>query len=158
MTRPIHGHSTGVVMVSTSSGRALTSGYCCSVMSRCPLDCHLVMRTIRRLIPFESIELPGEFFPAHLSVALLEAIFPSREGHDDQGTRAAMRYSRRFEIAYTRTDRWELPPAEEQETLSDLIGRYTELGEDRMAEMLFPTDQRCPKRSSRGRGISCAPR
>ena len=113
-------------------------------MSRIPLECHLVMRTIRHSIPLESIELPGEFFPAHLSVALLDAIFPSRAGHDDQGTRAAIRYSRRFEIAYARTDRWELPPAEEQETLSDLIERYTELGEDRMGEMLFPIDQRFP--------------
>ena len=113
-------------------------------MSRIPLECHLVMRTIRYSIPLESIELPGEFFPAHLSVALLDAIFPSPEGHDDQGTRAAIRYSRRFEIAYARTDRWELPPAEEQETLSDLIGRHTELGEDRMGEMLFPIDERFP--------------
>ena len=102
------------------------------------------MSAIGHSMRFENPELPGEFFPAHVSVALISAILPSQDTSKNHGARAAVRYSRRFGLAYTRTDRWELPPAKEQETLSDLIGHYAELGEDRMDDELSGASEPLP--------------
>ena len=112
-------------------------------MSEVPSGLRLVMRKIRSTVPLESPGLPDEFFPAHLSVALVNAVFSARDGHDASAGRAAERYCRRLGIAHTRTDPWELPPVEEQDTLLDLIRRGDELGADRMAGEFFCTDNPC---------------
>lgn len=103
-------------------------------------DCRSVIRKIRCTVPLERPDLPDEFFPAHLSVALVNAVFPASDGHGARAGWAAERYCRRFAIARTRTDPWELPPVEEQDTLLDLIRRGDELGADRTASELSWTD------------------
>ena len=89
-----------------------------------------LIRLVGRLISLNVHELPDEFFPAHLSVALVDAVFRSREEQDDEAAQAADRYCRASCIARVRADRWELPPVEEQETLSDLIRRFDAPGAD----------------------------
>ena len=54
------------------------------------------------------------------------------------------RYCRRFVLRRTRTDRKNLPPVEEQETLRDLIGHYEEYGLEYMKEEVFAARYRSP--------------
>ena len=103
-----------------------------------------VISAVSRSIPLEKPDLPDEFFPAHLSVALIDAIFHSRLRYGEQPAPGAERYCSRFEIARTRADRWKPPPADEQETLGDLIRHYDEFGVVRMANEVFRTRRRFP--------------
>lgn len=96
-----------------------------------------VVGAVIRSIPLSYLKLPDEFFPAHLTVALIDAILSSRRWRGDAPAPGADRYCRRFGVARVREDRWRLPRVAEQETLSDLIGRYEELGVDRMADEVF---------------------
>ena len=96
-----------------------------------------LMTAIRRSISLEDIELPDEFFPAHLSAALIDSIFRSQGQHDGNAHLVAERYCDRFKVPRTRADRWTLPPAEEQETLAELTRRYDEFGVDRMVDEVF---------------------
>ena len=93
--------------------------------------------TICRSISLENLDLPDEFFPGHLSVALIDSVFRSRGEHDDDAVSATERYCNRFRIPRTRADRWEPPPAEEQETPAELIRRYDEFGAEWMAGEVF---------------------
>ena len=122
-------------------------------------DCRLVMQKVRCTVPLERPDLPDEFFPGHLSVALINAVFPARNGHDARARSAADRYCRRFGIARTRTDRWELPPVEEQETLLDLVRRGDELAANQMAGGFSWTGMPCPKmKRARTEDLLCAAR
>jgi len=96
-----------------------------------------VTSTIHLSISLEKLKLPDEFFPAHLPVALIDAVFRSRDERGDPAGPAAERYCRRFDLARTSADRWEPPPAEKQETLADLIRRYDEIGMERMITTVF---------------------
>lgn len=81
--------------------------------------------------------LPDEFFPGHLSVALIDAMLSSRRVKGNASASNAldaMRYCRRFGIARTRAAKWETPPVADQETLGDLIRRYDADGLDRMED------------------------
>jgi len=97
-----------------------------------------------RSLPLDGVELTDEFFPAHLPVALIDAVFRSRLRHGERPAPIAERYCRRFGIARRRGDRWEPPPADEQETLGDLLRRYDELGADRVASEVFQSRHRFP--------------
>ena len=90
-----------------------------------------LMDAVRLAIPLGRIELPDEFFPAHLSVALIDAALRPRIG--ERAVEAVKRYCRRFGIACARADRWEPPPVEGQETLSELVAHYEDLGWEAMA-------------------------
>ena len=94
------------------------------------------------------IALPGEFFPAHLSVALIDAVFRSTGKHNDGTVPATERYCRWFRIARTRANRWDQPALEVQETLTDMIGRFDALGVPRMAGEVFRTNQHLPAATS----------
>ena len=96
-----------------------------------------MMEMIRRSIPLEHLELPDEFFPAHLSVALMDAVARSGSMGDDRAVAAAERYCCRFNIARTTANRWNPPSPAGQETLADLIRRYDELGVDLMIHAVF---------------------
>ena len=98
-----------------------------------------VVEAVRRCISFDAVELPMEFFPAHLSVAIIEAVFRFQPGQEEQSSRIAMRYCRHFGLAHRRRDIFELPSVDEQETLADLIGRYDERGVEGMANEVFET-------------------
>lgn len=97
---------------------------------------------------FRSIELdatlPDELFPAHLPGALIDAVFRSRLRPGQQPAPVAERYCRRFGIARRRSDPVDLPPADEQETLADLVRRCGELGVNRMAREVFRDRTRLP--------------
>ena len=96
-----------------------------------------VISTVVRSISLETLELTDEFFPAHLSIALVDAVFRTRYQHGELSIPAAEHYCRQFGLARTRGDKWNLPPANEQETLGDLIRRYDELGLDAMSDDVF---------------------
>ena len=98
---------------------------------------------VRRSLSLSELRLPGEFFPAHVTVALVDAVLhprPWRRG----AVAATERYCRRFGLAQVRPDRWALPSVGGQETLPELIRRFDELGPETMASEIFrsPGDAR----------------
>ena len=103
-----------------------------------------VMRAMSHLIPQVMSPPPDAFFPSHLSVALVDAVFGAGRGDMGRGS-AAERYCRHFAIARTRPQRWWLPPVDGQETLGDLVARYESLGVETMAETVFRDPTRFPR-------------
>lgn len=113
-------------------------------MSRAAVEINQVVEAVGRSFPLTHIELADEFFPAHLSVALIDAVFRSKGKHNDGTVPATERYCRWFRIVRTRANRWEQPAPEVQETLTDMIGRFDELGMPRMIGEVFRTNQLLP--------------
>lgn len=105
-----------------------------------------VIDAVVQTISLEKLDLTDEFFPAHLSVAVIDAVFRARRRHAEAAVPAAERYCRRFGLRRTRDDRWNRPPASEQETLQDLVRRYDELGEDAIAADVFEMRRSVPER------------
>ena len=103
-----------------------------------------VMGAVSRYVPVEAVRLPDEFFPAHLSVALIDAVCHSRPEDDEQRSPVAECYCRRFGLARTRTNRWQPPLVEHQEPLRDLVRHYDELGVDGMTAEVFRSRGRLP--------------
>ena len=91
-------------------------------------DLGRLVHYVRRLIDAEEAELGDEFFPAHLSVALIDAIFTPRLRYYPQVVPIVRRYCARFNLKRIRPDRTILPRVDEQETLTDLIEHYKALG------------------------------
>ena len=110
-------------------------------MSRAAIALYRVVDAVRAAFPLSRVELPDEFFPAHLSGALFDAVFRSAEECNDSAAAAVERYCRRFRIARTRTSPWHEPAPEVQETLADMIGRFEELGMPRMHWVAFGASQ-----------------
>ena len=102
------------------------------------------MRAVSRSIPLETGAFPEEFFPAHLPVALIDAVFGSRVTREEQPASVSQRYCHHFGIERTRSNRLQLPPVDDQETLGDLIGHYDALGVEGMKEDVFQTDCQFP--------------
>ena len=100
-------------------------------------DIRSLICAVNRSIPLDVIDLPDIFFPAHLPVALVEAVFDAGLQTVGQPDSFSERYCRHFGIARTRANRWEAPPVDEQESLGDLISHYDELGVDGMARNVF---------------------
>ena len=98
-----------------------------------------VLVAISHAIPMERIELPNEFYPSHLPVALINAVYRTRRGSGAPTASSAERYCHHFGIASMRARSWKPISADEQETLGDLIRRFDELGVDRMAKVVFQT-------------------
>ena len=115
---------------------------------QCPLTASLevrqVVEAVCRSIALDRSELADEFFPAHLPVALIDAVFRSRLRPGERPAPMAERYCRKFGITPRRTDRWAPPPVDEQETLGDLVRHYDELGADGIASKVFRSCQRFP--------------
>ena len=109
-----------------------------------PLEVRQVVDAVCRSLPLDSSRLSDEFFPAHLPVALIDAVFRSRLRHGEQPAPVAERYCRHFGIPRRRTDRRKLPAADEQETLADLLRRYDELGVDEIARKILQSRHRFP--------------
>ena len=108
------------------------------------LDVNRMIDAISGLFRPEVVELPEEFFPAHLTVALIDAVTRSTPGTEENAQSSADKYCERFGLARTRADRWELPSTDEQDSLSELIRRYHELGVNGMTDAVFPTTQDPP--------------
>ena len=102
-----------------------------------------VARETRRLIDFAQ-PLGDEFYPAHLSVALIDAVFSVRLSYESRVVPIIRRYCEHFGLSRTRPDRRRTPRAEEQETLADLIGHYERYGLRRMEAEVFRSRYRSP--------------
>ena len=109
-----------------------------------PLEVRQVADAVCRSIALHRATLTDEFFPAHLPVAVIDAVFRSRLRHGERPAPIAERYCRHFGIARRRADRWEPPPVDDQETLGDLIRRYDEFGMDCIATRVFQSRHRFP--------------
>ena len=109
-----------------------------------------VMDAVFGSIFLRKFELPDEFFPAHLSVALIDAVFRTRYRCGERSIPAAEQYCRNFGIARTREDRWNPPPANEQETLGDLLRHYDELGLDAITKEVFGIRNGVPEQNVTG--------
>ena len=103
-----------------------------------------IVEAVGRNISFDSTELPKEFFPAHLSIAIIEAVFRFQPGQEEQSSQIAKRYCRHFGLTHRRRNMFELPPVDEQETVANLIGHYDERGVTGMANEVFETSCRLP--------------
>lgn len=101
------------------------------------LDVRKVVDRVRRTIDLANAELSDEFFPAHLSIALIDTVFNPQLRYYKQVVPIINRYCQRFGLRRLRKDRSNLPPVEEQETLSDLINHYDELGPCAMQDEVF---------------------
>ena len=104
----------------------------------------LMLEAVRRSVSLDAIELPDEFFPAHLPVALIDSVVRSAVEYKPYPVRSTERYCHRFGLERTRAERWEAPPTDEQETLGDLVKRFEVLGVDRMADEVFSDQQGAP--------------
>ena len=100
-------------------------------------DVQRVVREVYRLIDLESAELDDEFFPAHLSVALIDTVFNPQLNYKKRVVPIIERYCDRFGLCRMRRDKARLPPIHEQETLTDLIEHYKVLGQRVMREEVF---------------------
>lgn len=105
-------------------------------------------QVVRCSIVSENAELGNEFFPAHLSVALIDAVFNPQLRYKTMVVPIIERYCRHFGLRRTRTDQENLPPVEEQETLRDLIGHYEEYGLEYMKEEVFAARYRSPGKNT----------
>ena len=99
-------------------------------------DVRRVVHRVRSLIDVNETELGEEFFPAHLSVALIDAIFTANRKYA-LVVPIVERYCKRFSLNRVRQDKTTLPSVGDQETLSDLIGHYETLGLDELQETVF---------------------
>ena len=115
-----------------------------AVSETASLEVRQMVDAVCRSIPLEESELAAEFFPAHLPVALIDAIFRSRLRPGEQPAPAAERYCRQLGITPRRADHWAPPPVEEQEPLGDLVRHYDELGAYAIASRVFQTCRRFP--------------
>ena len=111
-------------------------------MSESEMEVHQVVDAVRRSFYLSEFGLPDAFFPAHLSVALIDAFFHPRLRGPANPT--AGRYCRRFGLVRTRAERWELPPVDEQETLGDLVRRCDEVSSEAATNEIFGASDRSP--------------
>ena len=70
-------------------------------------DVYQVVRAVRRHINLEDAKLNDEFFPAHLSVALIDAVFTPRLRFEIHVVPLIKRYCRYFRLERTRPDKAE---------------------------------------------------
>ena len=90
-----------------------------------------VVSAVGRLIDLREAELSNEFFPAHLTVALIDAVFNPQLRYD-RVVPIVERYCDHFGLSRLREKGSGPPPMDRQESLSDLIGHYEDLGLDGM--------------------------
>lgn len=116
-------------------------------MLRAETDIRRVVGAVRRSISLADVDLPDEFYPAHLSIALIDAVFRPRLG---AGVVAVLeRYCSRFGITRLRTEQWETPPSDAQEPLGFLIRRHEALGAEAMAREVYHASGRTGTLASR---------
>lgn len=115
-----------------------------TVSPEASLEVRQVVDAVCRSIALDRADLHDAFFPAHLSVAVIEAIFHSGLRPGEPPPPVAERYCRRFGLVPRRPDPWAPPPAAEQEPLGDLVRRYDETGVDGMAGTVFRSRRRSP--------------
>ena len=103
-----------------------------------------VVREVRRRIGDLHRPLPEEFRPAHLSVALIDAVFNPQLRYCSVVLPIVQGYCCYFGLSRT-TRPGEWPPAlTAQETLSDLIRHYDQVGADYLRMEVFRSSHRSP--------------
>ena len=109
-------------------------------------ESHCVAERVKQLGLLENAEMGNEFYPAHLSVALIDAVFTPRSHYERHVVPVIRRYCKHFGIERTRPGRGQnlLPPTHQQETLEDLAGHYHDYGFDRMREDVFKARYKSP--------------
>ena len=60
------------------------------------LELRQIVDAIFRSIPLDGAKLTDDFFPAHLSIALIDAVFRSRLRNGERPAPVAQRYCRHF--------------------------------------------------------------
>ena len=102
----------------------------------CKLESYQVAKLVRCRINLKDAKLHDAYYPAHLSVALIDAIFNPQLRYEKQVVPIIKRYCRYFGIPWTRAgeDRRNIG---DQETLTDLIVHYTKYGVERMMNCVF---------------------
>ncbi len=103
-----------------------------------------VLNHVRRLIDLKDAELSDEFFPAHLSIALIDALFTPQLRYYTHVVPVIKRYCARFNLRRVRSDRTSLPSVEKQETLTDLIDHYKAMGPGGFQEEIVRSRYRSP--------------
>ena len=96
-----------------------------------------VVRAVRESTGEVRNDLPYEFGPAHLSVALIDAVFNPQLTYYDRVVPIVERYCRYFGLSRLWKSGDGVPPPETQETLTDLIGHYEKLEMCGMREEVF---------------------
>ena len=104
-----------------------------------------VAEAIQRSFTLDDRALPEAFRPAHLAVALIDAVFASGLAPGETPEPAAARYCRRFGLARTceaQSDGDDAP--EQEETLGRMVERYAALGVRGMAEEAYGSRRHFP--------------
>ena len=81
--------------------------------------------------------LADEFFPRHLSVALIDVVFTPTLRYEEVVVPIVERYCKFCGISRSRADELCLPPWDYQETLRDCIGHYSQHGVKFMADKVY---------------------
>ena len=102
-----------------------------------------VAEAIHRAFALDDHSLPEAFRPAHLAVALIDAVFASSLEPGETPEPAAARYCRRFGLAHARGEPRD-DDAHEEETLGRLVERYAALGVRGIAEEAFGSRRHFP--------------
>ncbi len=105
----------------------------------CKLKSYQVAKLVRCRINLKDAKLHEAYYPAHLSIALIDAIFNPQLRYEKQVVPIINRYCRYFGLSWTRAeeDRRNLPLVDDQETLTDLIVHYKKYGVERMMNCVF---------------------
>ena len=107
-------------------------------------ELHRMMTAVRRSIPLDPAVCDEALFPAHLPVAVIDAAFGLPVHKDEKATAVSARYCDHFGVARVRTDRWNFPPVEAQESLDEFVRHYDEIGMRGMSGLVFRTRTRLP--------------
>ncbi len=88
-----------------------------------------VIGLVKSSIDMEGAELVGEeFFPAHLPVALVDAVYNPQLDYEKRVVPIVEGFCRGFGLRRSREERRSLPPVDEQLTLTELINHYESPG------------------------------
>ena len=71
-----------------------------------------------------SVELGDEFFPAHVTVALIDAVLTSQLDYESHVVPRVKEYCNCFGLQRVRADKNRFPPENDQETLTSLIEHF----------------------------------
>ena len=114
-----------------------------------------VAEAVHRAFALDDHSLPEAFRPAHLAVALIDAVFASGLGPDETPEPAAARYCRRFGLSRTHEAQSDGGDAEE-ETLGRMVERYAALGVRGMAEEAYGSRRHFPRDAAHALGVRAA--
>lgn len=109
-------------------------------------EARAVADKVNDCINLETVTIGVEFYPAHLSVALIDAMFSVRSKYDSHVVPVVKRYCRHFSLDRERPKESSvgIPPRSQQETLEGLIGHYDNYGNDCMREEIFRSSSKSP--------------